>query len=299
MSVQAQGKLNLALRVLGRAADGYHDIETLFVRLAIADEIDVDIDEAGIRLEVRGPAADGPGGPVPEDEQNLCWRAAEALYSALDEPPHATIRLTKRIPSAAGLGGGSADAAAVLRELNRQLGAPLSTSDLVDLAVDLGSDVPFFVTGAAAAIGRGRGHRLLPITPPPPRPALVLAPSFGVSAADAYRWWSEDAAATGQPVSGAAVLPEPARLADWRTLAELAGNDLEAPVVRRHDVLASAIEGLREAGAFVAMLCGSGACVAGLFDDEAVRDDAARLWRERGGAEAWRTLQTATVGPGG
>jgi 4-diphosphocytidyl-2-C-methyl-D-erythritol kinase len=333
MKIAAPAKLNLSLRVLGRQMDGYHTIETLLLRLRLADEIDLEIGGEGIRFELEaaaGQAESGlPADPrrlVPTGETNLCWQAAARLFERVNRPPSLRIRLTKRIPAAAGLGGGSSDAASVLLGLNRLLGQPLSSAELFDLAGALGSDVPFFATETPYGLAWGRGQRVLRLPAPPSRPVLLLVPDFGVSAAEAYGWWSEDrdaaeaaaaaadlvadvlpdtlAAATdsatdGQGVrpSGAGILPWPAELGRWEALGGLAGNDLAAAVERRRPSLRRARMALEAAGAELALLCGSGSCVAGIFADEAARDAA----RERAAepapdGQSWSVISTSTEG---
>lgn len=295
MKLAAHGKLNLALRVLGRQADGYHAIETLFLRLALADEIEIETESAdpGIELDISGEH------PVPADATNLCARAAASWYAAVGRPPACSIRLEKHIPVAAGLGGGSSDAAEVLRELNRRYDAPLSEAALLRVAGVIGSDVPFFLTGAALALGWERGRRLLPLPGPARRPVLLLVPDFGVSAGDAYAWWSTDEQEVGRRGAAAATLPDAAALTDWAILEGLAGNDLEEPVGRRHPELKAAVESLAASGAATSLLCGSGACVAGIY--RSVSDHSVALERLREDPhmqDGWRFIETWTVGPG-
>lgn len=297
MRIEAPAKLNLRLRVLGRRADEFHAIETLFLRLRLADTLTLEPGGEGIRLRV-GSEPDteaGSAAPAPDGEGNLCWRAARLLYDELGRPPSVEIGLEKRIPVAAGLGGGSSDAAAVLVELNRALGAPLDRTALLRLAGRLGSDVPFFAAETACALAWDRGQRLLPLAPPPARPVLVVVPGFGVSAADAYRWWGED----GGSAAPAGLLPPPARLAAWEVLEELAVNDLESSVERRHPQLAELREALRAAGAAVAMLCGSGSCVAGVFRTEGERDAARAALTTGPATRGWKLVSTCTEGPPG
>lgn len=333
MKIAASAKLNLSLRVLGRQMDGYHTIETLMLRLRLADEIDLEIGGEGIRLELEaaaGRAESGvPADPrrlVPAGERNLCWQAAARLFERVDRPPSLRIRLTKRIPAAAGLGGGSSDAASVLLGLNRLLGQPLSPAELLELAGTLGSDVPFFAAETPYGLAWGRGQRVLRLPAPPPRPVLLLVPDFGVSAVEAYGWWSDDReaaeaaaaaadlvadvlpdslaaapdAATGDPAvhpAGAGILPWPAELGRWEALAELAGNDLAAAVERRRPSLRRARMALTAAGAELAVLCGSGSCVAGIFADEAARDAARdRAARPAPDGSSWSVISTFTEG---
>ena len=286
--VRAHAKLNVRLRVLAREDGGYHSIETIFLRLDLADELRVDtLEEPGINLEVEGD----PG--VPSGPRNLCWRAAELLLREIDDAPGVRIRLRKRIPAAAGLGGGSSDAAVVLRELAARLGGPESPARLMEFAGRLGSDVPFGLCASAMALGWERGRRLLPLVPPEPRPVLILDPGRPISAADAYGWLAEDRAAGVAAPPLPALLPEPMALARWDVLASLAGNDLEEPVFRRHPDLRALRDALREAGSGITLLCGSGSCVAGVFDDERSREAAARAAVRLG----TRVVRTWTVGP--
>lgn len=292
MNIAAPAKLNLRLRVLGRRADGFHAIETLLVRLRLDDAVDLEAGGDGIELHVEAPAGVGA---VPDDDTNLCWRAARLVYDEVGRPPAVTIRLTKRIPVAGGLGGGSSDAAAVLVGLNRLLGAPLDRPALAALAGRLGSDVPFFTAETPCALAWGRGERVLPLSPPPARPVLIVAPDFGISAAEAYGWWSEDFRSTEPPPE---ILPPPDRFASWTTLAKLATNDLAPPVERRRPELAAARRALETAGATIALLCGSGSCVAGVFPGEVERE-AARAALAIGEVidPAWPTISTWTQGP--
>lgn len=295
MKLVAHAKLNLALRVLGRQADGYHAVETLFLGLALADELEFEIEAAGpgIDLEVVGEH------PVPADETNLCARAAAAWYAAAGQSPACSIRLEKRIPVAAGLGGGSADAAAVLRGLNSLHEDPLGEAELYRVAGEIGSDVPYFVSGVAFALGWERGRRLLPLRAPARRPVILLVPDFGVSAAAAYAWWSADDAAAGRDGPGAAALPDVAALGDWSALERLAGNDLAAPVERRHPVLATAVDALARSGAATSLLCGSGSCIAGIYRSVGEHAEALETLRDGPGIPAgWGVRETWTLGPG-
>lgn len=294
VSRRAPAKLNLRLRVLGPRDDGYHEIETLLLRLRLADEIELRPGGGGVRLTVE-TAADLPAGELPAGEENLCCRAAQLFYRAVGRPPAVAMRLTKRIPIAAGLGGGSSDAAAVLLGLNRMLGSPLAPDEIPRLAAQLGSDVPFFALDRPAAIARGRGERLTVVPTPPARPVLVVVPDFGVSAADAYRWWGENRGAA--PARGA-VREETGDLSGWETIESAAANDLAPGVERRHPGLARVREHLRAAGASVALLCGSGSCVAGIFRTRGDRDSARDLLGEDLAIPAeWRLLASETEGP--
>jgi 4-diphosphocytidyl-2-C-methyl-D-erythritol kinase len=261
--VLAQAKINLGLRVLAREASGYHSIETVFARLALGDEVTVRVTDGAQSLDVRGPDT----GPV---ERNLAWRAALAVREATGWPPGFAIEIEKRIAVGAGLGGGSADAGAVLRALNALAPHPMGDAKLLRLAASLGADAPFMTSTAALALAWGRGERMLRLPPLPERSVALVNPGFAVSTAEAYAWLD---AARGE------FLPSPAvtgteRFATWESLAPLTENDFEAVVAARHPGLAGITEALLRAGASFAHLSGSGSMVYGLFS---LPPNAARL----------------------
>lgn len=177
----AYAKLNLTLDVLAKRSDGYHDLKSVMQTISIRDDIEIDIETGGAwRLE-----CDKNG--IPTDDKNLAWKAAEVFFDAMKlEPNGITIRITKRIPSEAGLGGGSADAAAVLRALNRHYGNPLSILALAELGALVGSDVPFCtICGTAMVEGRGEKIRKLPDIPD--CVFVVCKPDFSISTPELYK----------------------------------------------------------------------------------------------------------------
>ncbi len=236
----------------------------MFCTLSLAGELELAVGEPGIRLEVSGAEVGPP-------ERNLAYRAAVAFHEAAGLPGAVEIRLAKRIPAGAGLGGGSSDAAATLLALNEAHGNPLDAATLLRLDAALGSDVPFFVANAPVALAWGRGHRLLAHAGPGSAPALVAMPPSHVSTAAAY------ARLDVQP----AYTPPAARidsdaLGSWSGLAALASNDFERVVVPDIPELATALQCMRRHGAIIAQLTGSGAAVFGVFASVVERDDAAR-----------------------
>lgn len=273
MRITAAAKINLRLVVLAREASGFHQIETIFCRIALADEIVIEpAAHTGIVLDVRGAdfesAADvGPAaalGPAPD---NLVVRAAHAYCAAAGIAPAFAIALHKHIPAGAGLGGGSSDAAATLRALDAMHGGCLGTAQLLDLAARLGSDVPFFIANAPIALAWGRGQRLLTHAGPGAAPALVVMPPATVATAGAYARLSEaldDAPRAAQLDANV--------LASWSALADVACNDFERVVLPEIPVLTQVLVSLREHGALVAQLTGSGAASFGVFDDADLRD---------------------------
>jgi len=262
----AQAKVNLFLRVLAREADGYHQLETLFCRLELGDDVTVRVGVGGRSLDCTGDALPAEGlGPV---ERNLAWRAAVRYAEATGWPNDWAIGITKRIPVGGGLGGGSADAGAVLRCLNRLAPSPLSDGELVALAAPLGADVPFLTAGDPLALGWGRGERLLALPPLPGRAVTLVCFPFGVPTADAYRWL--DARETETPRQAARVSSE--ALATWAGIARLAHNDFEAIIAPRYPEIERVFDELRARAArgddtaAITMLAGSGATVFAVSD---------------------------------
>jgi 4-diphosphocytidyl-2-C-methyl-D-erythritol kinase len=251
--VAAPAKVNLFLRLLAKEESGYHQLETLYSAVDFCDEIVLHRTERGVSIEVVGPSV-GP------DEENLAYRAADALLEAAGSTMGVHIHLTKNIPVGAGLGGGSSDAGGTLRALNTLLPEPLSTSALLQTAAGLGADVPFFASGAGAAIAWGRGERLLPVPDLPRLSVLLALPSLHVATAEAY----EHVSVRECIVSATLALDS---LGRPETLVALAENDFEASVFARHPELGKLREAVHEVGALTARLSGSGAALFGLFTD--------------------------------
>jgi 4-diphosphocytidyl-2-C-methyl-D-erythritol kinase len=185
MQIAAPAKINLNLRVVGRnAASGYHDIETWMVPVTLADDLRVGLtDSPGVQLTCNDPELD-------DGSDNLAWKAADLLLRATKHEGGVSIELHKHIPHGAGLGGGSSDAAAVLKALNKQVPRPVDVNTLEQLAAQLGSDIPFFIRGEAA-MARGRGEILKPRPLPQPLDLLLLKPPFPVPTAWAYGAYAE------------------------------------------------------------------------------------------------------------
>lgn len=261
VQVPAQAKVNLRLRILAREESGYHQIETIFLRLELADIVRVRRARAR-SLDVGGEADAAALGPV---ETNLAWRAAEAYGAASASREVFAIELEKHIPIGGGLGGGSADAGAVLRALDAMAAAPLGEAALLRIAAGLGADVPFLAGEHACALGWGRGERLLPLEAPPARAVVLLVPAFGVGSREAYGWIGSRASRAGAHAG----LLDSASLSTWAGIADVAVNDFETVVASHHPVLASMVEALQSAGCTPAMLSGSGSVVFGVLPDGA------------------------------
>ena len=249
-TLSAPAKLNLSLRVLAKRADGFHEIDTVMVKLPLLAD----------RLAFEPAAAfsfacDDPS--LPDDAANLVVQAVRAYESAAGIPCNCRISLEKHIPHGAGLAGGSSDAATTLLGLERIHEGDLGPERLAALAADLGSDVTFFLAPGAARC-TGRGEKVEPVPSPPALPVLLVKPAFGVATPEAYARWQNSIALPG-------ISYDP-QSTPWGTLI----NDLERPVFEKHRFLAELKQWLlarKETAA--ALLCGSGSTVFAVLHDSA------------------------------
>ncbi len=252
----AFAKLNLTLDVLGKREDGYHDLQSVMQTISVRDDVEIDI---------------GTGKPwallcdkenIPTDERNLAWKAAKVFFDAVKKDPNGIeIRITKRIPVEAGLGGGSADAAAVLRALNRHYDNPLSILALAELGAQVGSDVPFCVVCGTAMV-EGRGERLRKLADMPDCVFVVCKPDFSCSTAELYRKLDENAVAK-RPDNQ---LMESALLSgDLGKVAEQVFNVFDPVVTAEHLELNYIKSIMNSYGAVAQQMTGSGSAVFGIM----------------------------------
>ena len=281
VAVPAPAKINLFLRILGRDVDGFHGLETLFCLVSLADTVQAERrEERGVSIEVEGTEV----GPA---EQNLAVRAAALVLEATGHRFGVHLRLTKRIPVRAGLGGGSSDAAAALHAVNTLANGAVPRHELLQLGARLGSDVPFFVTGAPLALAWGRGERLFRLPPLPAAPALLITPPTGVDTAEAYGWLDQ---ARGDARRGAVALDLDA-LSRWGDIGRMAGNDFEPVVFERVPGVRAAFEALAGTRPLVCRLSGSGSALFAVYRNARDRDDAQMmLGRKHGRVHAVETL---------
>jgi 4-diphosphocytidyl-2-C-methyl-D-erythritol kinase len=283
ISVRAHAKINLDLRVLGTRPDGLHELRTVFQAIALHDTIECMPREGPFLIE-----CDTAG--VPLDSSNLVWRAAQALwYSGRRTGPvrDVVVRLHKRIPLQAGLGGGSADAAATLLGLARLWHMAVRPNQLTDVAATLGADVPFFLSGGTA-LGLGKGDEVYPLADLPRHWVVLLIPGFGVSSRDAYAWYDAE-----RGMSHGGLPPEPQHVpGPWPSRAAQMINDLEAAIARHHPEIDQMKVALRRAGALAAAMTGSGSTVFGLFQ----RKSEALAATERLSSSGWRVVLTESLG---
>jgi 4-diphosphocytidyl-2-C-methyl-D-erythritol kinase len=271
----APAKVNLWLRVLGRRADGYHEIETRMVPLGLEDRVTLRrlAPGAGVVLTLGGDAVACEG--VPPGEENLALRAVRAVEAETGAAFDVAVHLDKRIPSGAGLGGGSSDAAAVLGGLDELFGLGFGTAKLAAFGARIGADVAFFCHGGACDC-RGVGEVVEPVEFGERLDLLLVKPAFGVPTAWAYRQW---AAAREAPVG-----PQEPQRFPWGELA----NDLERPVFRKFLLLPVIKEWLlAQPGVRGALMSGSGSTVFAVLEDAGVADALAAVAREAFGKSTW------------
>jgi len=284
IKLPAFAKINLDLKVLGRRADGYHEIRTIFQTITLRDNLTFETTDDG-RLEL---ACTDPS--IPTDESNLVLRAAHALRERFGASLGARVRLEKRVPAGGGLGGGSSDAAATLIALSRLWNLKADVFGLSELGARLGADVPFFLTGGTA-LGKGTGTDIEPLEDAPETHLVVVTPDVQVSTAEAYKALGAPALTKDDALVNLSVSRTEADFPD--SLCDVMSNDFEAVVVRLYPEIGRAREKLVGAGALRASLSGSGSSVYGLFENEL---EAGRAAEALGRAEAlWRVSACATL----
>jgi len=260
LTLKAPAKINLFLKILNRRSDGYHEIESLMQKIELFDILHLSRQGEGISLFC-------PGTTLPEDQGNLVYRAADAFFSATGIRAGVRIVLEKNIPIAAGLGGGSSDAATVVIGLNKFLNTQLGLKQLHDIARPLGADVPFFVQDCSAALATGIGDSLQQVEPMQENSIVLVNPGFEVST----KWVYENFPLTSN--SNPYILARGRKVsknfyAAAPGLYEEIGNDLEAVTIKRYPGIGDIKKKLKKAGAKTSQMSGSGPTVFGLFHSE-------------------------------
>jgi 4-diphosphocytidyl-2-C-methyl-D-erythritol kinase len=279
LTVFSPAKINLYLRILGKRPDGYHELEMVMLPLAFGDELTLSVAPAGISLGCDHPA-------LPVDDTNLVVRAAKKLAERCGVQRGANIFLSKRTPLAAGLGGGSSNAAMALEGLNKlwQLDAPRALLD--EIAASLGSDINFFLQHGAA-VCRGRGEQVETVPCQFSASVLLVNPGFGISTKWAYESWAKAAAGLTGSVPDASVLLRWLAGDDLDGVSRALFNSLEAPSVRKFPVLHLLKETMRSGGATGVLMSGSGATVFGLFAEARKAEQSAEQIRAEFGPSMW------------
>ncbi len=264
LSARACAKINLFLRVIGRRADGYHELDSIFVPISLCDRIAIEIrPAAAASVTLRCSVA-----ALADAEKNLAARAARAFLNAFDLRAHVIIDLDKRIPAGAGLGGGSSDAGTVLSAM-AALSRIHAPERLAEIAVGLGADVPFFLDPRPARV-TGIGEKIAPIVPFPKLHLVIAVPPAEVSTAAVFKALRPDA------WSGAAPQPEVAEIVAGRIGSAHLVNDLAAPAMELYPEIAKLKLLMEAESALAAQMSGSGGAVFGIFRDAPAADRAAR-----------------------
>lgn len=284
ITLPAFAKINLGLRVLGKRPDGYHEIRTILQTISLHDTLRLTVTDAPhivIACDDRR---------VPSGAENIVSRAAAALQQRFRSPRGAYIRLEKKIPSEAGLGGGSSDAAATLLALAHLWQTQATGNDLADIAGSLGADVPFFLNGGRA-LGTGLGRDLAELSDAKEKFLIVIKPNAGISTAAAYQALSAPSLTSAE---GKTILSSSQRGEFFDNLdSDALQNDFEAVVFGLEPEIARAEAALIRSGARVALLAGSGAAVFGIFDGGDAQERAIQTIELEAG---WRVFPCRTLG---
>lgn len=253
----AYAKINLTLDILGKREDGYHEIESVMQQITLCDDVEIDV-ETGEDWKLECDWEE-----VPTDSSNLAWKAAGLFYKSIGKDPQGiTIRITKRIPMGAGLAGGSADAAAVLRALNRHEGEPYTIWDLARLSAKVGSDVPFCVLGGTC-LATGRGEILTQLLPMPQCFYCIAKPEFSVSTPELYAAFDRAEVVYHPDNKG---MQKSLDQHDLMHVAGYVGNVMEPIVSADHPEIQEIKTVMNDCGASGTAMTGSGSAVYGIFD---------------------------------
>jgi 4-diphosphocytidyl-2-C-methyl-D-erythritol kinase len=269
LGAEARAKVNLGLRVFPPGPDGYHPIETVFCRVDLADRIRIRLRaEPGISIRVSGPET------APQSLENLAARAATLFLGLTGVAGGVEIELEKHIPPGSGLGGGSSDAAAVLRTLAAAVEAPPSQDKQLALAARLGADVTFFAADTPLAFAWGRGERMLTCQGLASRPMLLVLPDGAIATAEAYARWDEREGDNSSAAAGPLVR-SCADFSSWEGISSTAVNDFEPVIFRLRPDLRLLRDRLSETEPLLALLSGSGSALFAVYESERQRDEAA------------------------
>ena len=278
-------KVNLLLNILGRRADGFHELETVMQPVDVGDELAFERAGNGIQLSCSHPE-------LPVDGRNLVHRAAASFLAAAKIAGGVRIHLKKNLPLAGGIGGGSANAAATIAALNELFGRPLPAASLHALAAAIGSDVPFFLQDQPA-LATGRGEQIQPREPFPAlrgRAFLLIHPGFGISTPWAYQNLARFPEALNGKAGRAKDLILKLQGNNWPGVADAFYNSLEAPALEKFPVLALYQEFLRENGALAALMSGSGSTTFAIVDSVSSGESLAEKFKSKFGNNCWTAV---------
>ena len=275
----AYAKVNLALDIVGKRADGYHELKSIMQELSLHDHVDLEVNaDPFVKLFVTGSDFE-----IPTDTRNIAVKAANLIRETYGIPEGVTIHISKRIPSAAGLGGGSTDAAAVIRGMNVLFGLGLSTEKMMELGAKIGADVPFCIAGGTALV-EGIGEKVTPLPAMPSVPVLLVKPCDGISTQEAYAAVDRLGIAAHPDVDGAAALlkGKPEANAAWiRAFGNHLGNVMEDAAKEKVPVIGDIETALKDSGAKICLMSGSGSAVFAVFTEDTEAWEAAEKVRKQ------------------
>lgn len=260
LTLKAPAKINLFLKVLNRRSDGYHEIESLMQKIELFDVLHLSRQGEAISLSC-------PGTTLPEDQENLVYQAAHSFFSTTGTKPGIKIILEKNIPVAAGLGGGSSDAATVVNGLNILFNTNLGREQLIDITRPLGADMPFFVQDCSAAMATGIGDCIQQVESMQGVSIVLVNPGFGVSTKWAYENFPLTSNSNPYILARGPKMPKNFHAAAPSLYEEL-GNDLEVVTISRYPEIGDIKKELKKGGAATSLMSGSGPTVFGLFLSE-------------------------------
>ena len=279
------GKVNLLLNILGKRPDGFHELETVMQPVNLCDRLTFERCGGAVELSCDGAA-------LPVDSRNLVHRAATGFMQTAKISDGVRIHLEKKIPLAAGLGGGSGNAATTLLALNELFGRPLSAAKLGELAASLGSDVPFFLQDQPA-LATGRGEKIQPLDSFPAlrgKAFLLIHPGFGIATPWAYQNLARFPEALNGRPGRAQKLIARLQTGDWRTAGAEFYNSLEAPALEKYPVLALFQEFLRAHGALAALMSGSGSTTFAIAENMAAAESLVEKFKSKFGQNCWTAV---------
>ena len=282
VTVEANAKINLTLDILGKRPDGFHEVAMVMQTIGLHDTLVMEKTERDIELSINVPW-------LKADEKNLAWRAAELIRQEYGLEGGVRIELTKRIPVAAGLAGGSADAAAVLKGMNGFYGLQLDEEKLCELGARLGSDIPFCIMGGTM-LATGRGEVLTRLSDMPETWVVLAKPRISVSTAWAYQNYDEEGA-DRHPDNEA--IKQAIDRGNRKAVAGLLCNVLESVTIKKYDVIAEYKQMMLDKGAMASMMSGSGPTVFGLAKNREQAESIADVLRQETNADVFvtRTFQ--------
>lgn len=275
MKILSPAKINLFLHITGKRPDGYHNLVTVMCCVSLYDTI-------FLTTHVKKTSVSCSNPKVPEDEKNIAFKAADLFFNRLNINEGVKIRINKEIPVAAGLGGGSSNAAAVFLGLNRCYGSPFSLDDLMAMGISIGTDVPFFLLGKPA-VAKGVGEKLEVLNELPSYKVLLVYPGFAVSTAEVYKKFDFGLTKCKKKLKQSLL-----KNSIFDGSFDLC-NDLESVVMPRYPDILAAKKALLNHGALGALMSGSGSTVFGIFSDHDQADTANRVLSENSGWDLFLT----------